>query len=481
MSYVNQENQEQQPIDAKDDDHRTLNEINLHDDDNHSQSSSNNEQQQESTETQHQRQQWGTHLGFLLASIGAAIGFGNFFRFPYLVYTNGGGAFMIPYCIALITMGVPLLLLELSMGQLLRCGPIRAIRKLNDRAGGIGFVAVLFGSFLICAYYTVQLAWVVVYTFHTFKRKLPWAENSELFFYDTILKRSDGLLTWKDTPVMDWPVLGGLAAVWLFIYFCVWKGVKSTGIVAYITVPMPFILLIIFLVRALFLEGAMNGIYYYLKPDFSLLLTPSIWLAAAGQIFFSFGIASGVMCSFGSFNKPDRDLVRDNFIVCITDVSFSFFSGFVVFALLGYMAHQKGLTVDQVTASGIGLAFVVFPDAVSMMPAAHVFAIILFVTMFTLGIDSAFGLVESVNAALHDRYPNISVSKISLFVCIAGFIAGIPYCLTNGFYLMDAVDHFVSDYCLGMIAIGECIVVGWCAAPQSFKGRKNVVTRTSTN
>jgi NSS family neurotransmitter:Na+ symporter len=425
---------------------------------------------EQSTPTEiHQRQQWGSHISFLLASVGAAIGFGNFFRFPYLTYSNGGGAFLIPYCFALITMGIPLLLMELSIGQIMRRGPMMAMQLLNKRAGGIGLAASLFGSFLICSYYSVLLAWVLVYTFYTFRYELPWAQNSEDFFFYTILDKSHSMLDLSGTSIVSWSVLIALMLVWLIIYFCVWKGVKSTGFVAYITVPLPFILLTVILIRTLFLPGAFTGIVYYLKPDFSLLLNPSIWLAAAGQIFFSLGISSGVMTSFGSYNKPNQDLVRDNLIVCITNSSFSIFAGFAVFSVLGYMAHERNTTVDQVTSSGIGLAFVVFPDAVSLMPAAHLFALLLFATMFSLGIDSAFALVEATNVVIHDKYPHWSMSTVSIFVCVVGFCSGIPYTLTNGFYLMDAVDHYISDYCLPMIAIAECVIVGWCAASKSFE------------
>jgi NSS family neurotransmitter:Na+ symporter len=416
----------------------------------------------------HARQTWGSHLSFILASIGAAIGFGNFFRFPYLCYSNGGGAFLIPYLIALFTMGIPLLLMELSMGQIMRKGPMKALRAINNHAGGVGLAASLFGSFFICAYYTVLLAWVVVYFFYTFRVTLPWADNAEAFFFQTVLKRSDSIYSLQGTTGVSWPVLFALIFVWIIIYFCVWRGVKSTGPVSYFTVPLPFLLLAIILIRSLLLPGAATGIYYYLKPDFSLLLQPKIWLNAAGQIFFTLGIGSGVMTAFGSFNKPEQDMVRDNLIVCISNCSFSFFAGFAVFSILGYMAHAKNTTIDQVTTGGIGLAFIVFPEAVSLMPASHLFAILLFLTMFTLGLDSAFALVESLNSVIHDHFPKIDLAYVSLIVCSMGALLGVPFCLTNGFYLIDAVDHYLSDFCLPMIAVAECLVIGWGCAPTSF-------------
>jgi SNF family Na+-dependent transporter len=133
------------------------------------------------------------------------------------------------------------------------------------------------------------------------------------------------------------------------------------------------------------------------------------------------------------------------------------------------MAHERGVTVPEVTKSGIGLAFVVFPDAVSLMPIPHLFAVVLFITMFTLGIDSAFGLVESVNSVVHDQFHRIPLPIVALIVCVAGFICGIPFTLTNGFFLMDIVDHFISDYCLILIGICECVIIGYFVATVPLK------------
>lgn len=200
----------------------------------------------------------------------------------------------------------------------------------------------------------------------------------------------------------------GLLLTWIIIYFCVFRGVKSTGFVSYITVPLPYILVTILLIRAVMLDGAASGIYYYLKPDFSLLLSPKIWLNAAGmewkylyntflgQIFFTLGISSGVMTAYGSFNKKNQDMVVDNAIVCLTNCSFSFYSGydfiaslmvsFAVFSILGHMAKIRGISIGDVTTSGLGLGFVAYPAAVSLLPLSHLFALLLFVTMFTLGL-----------------------------------------------------------------------------------------------
>jgi SNF family Na+-dependent transporter len=173
-----------------------------------------------------------------------------------------------------------------------------------------------------------MLAWVCVYFIYCFQSQLPWTGRAEEFFRDTILQQS------RDNINVSWPVFGALAFVWAIVYVCVWKGVKSTGFIAYITVPLPILLLVVLLGRALFLDGAVTGIAYYLWPDFSLLLNGRIWLAAAGQIFFSLGVASGVMTAFGSYNRPDQDVVTDNLVICISETLFSLFAGFTVFATL---------------------------------------------------------------------------------------------------------------------------------------------------
>jgi len=241
---------------------------------------------------------------------------------------------------------------------------------------------------------------------------------------------------------MNIPILISLLLVWIAVYFGVWRGTKSTGVITYVTVPLPMLLLLILLITSFFLEGSMNGIYYYVKPDFTKLWDVEIWLSAAGQIFFSLSLASGTMIALSSYNDPKQDIVKDAWIIGVSTYLFSIFSGFCMFSILGYMAHQKGLGVEDVVQSGLGLAFIVIPEAIALMPASHLFCVLFLVAMFTLAIDSCFGMIEGVNAVsysmefnnlsfqvIHDAFPKLKLHWISLIMCVLGFICGLPYCL----------------------------------------------------
>ncbi|KAG2382139.1 hypothetical protein C9374_005341 [Naegleria lovaniensis] len=411
------------------------------------------------------RQAWGSRISFILASLGAAIGFGSFVRFPYLAYKNGGGAFLIPYTISLVALGIPLLILELSVGQMLRRAAIKANGLLNHRARGIGIAAVIFGGFGICSYYSVLISWIFVYFYHMWAWTLPWKGRAEEYFFETIIRKSP-----SDTIVteMNVPILISLLLVWIFVYFGVWKGTSSTGVITYLTVPLPIILLLIMLITSFFLEGSFSGMWYFIKPDFSKLLNVDIWLSAAGQIFFSLSLASGTMIALSSYNDPKQNIVKDAWIIGVSTYLFSIFSGFCMFAILGYMAHTKGLHVDEVVQGGLALAFVVVPESISLMPLPHLFCILFLLSMFTLSIDSCFGMIEGVNGTIHDAFPKLKMHWISLGTCALGFLTGIPYCLDNGYYLMDIVDHYISDFCLVFTAIAQCVLIGYLIANESL-------------
>lgn len=344
----------------------------------HHQSSSTSSPEQHQ---KHIRQAWGSRISFILASLGAAIGFGSFVRFPYLAYKNGGGAFLIPYTISLVALGIPLLILELSAGQMLRRAAIKANGLLHDRARGIGIAAVIFGGFVICSYYSVLISWIFVYFYHMWSWTLPWKDQAEKYFFETIIRKSP-----SDTIVteMNVPILISLLIVWILVYFGVWKGTNSTGVITYVTVPLPIILLLIMLITSFFLEGSFSGMWYFIKPDFTKLLNVEIWLSAAGQIFFSLSLASGTMIALSSYNDPKQNIVKDAWIIGVSTYLFSIFAGFCMFAILGYMAHTKGLGVDEVVQGGLALAFVVVPESISLMPVPHLFCILFLVAMLTL-------------------------------------------------------------------------------------------------
>ena len=419
------------------------------------------------------RQRWSSRKIFLFAAIGSAVGLGNVWRFPYLTYKFGGGAFLIPYLISLLILGIPLLILEFAIGQKLQKGAVDAFKTVNSRLRGIGVGAILAG-FVVVVYYAVIIAWALVFFVNSFQSKLPWTENSKDYFFNSVLQISDGV---GNLGGINWMLLAALFVVWLSIFLIVRKGVKGVGKVVAITMPLPIILLVILFIRGITLPGSFEGIAYYLAPDFSALLSAEVWMAAASQIFFTLSLAFGIMVAYASFNKETQDVTGDSYITAIINSAISLFAGFVVFAVLGYMSKASSVGIEEVVASGPGLAFVVFPQALSLMPFAWFFSALFFLMLLTLGIDSAFSLVEAVNTVIGDKYVKPNKERISFVVCSVAFLLGIIFTTGAGLYFLDIVDHFITSFGLVLVGIFECIAIGWIYGADRLRNYVNSVSR----
>lgn len=403
------------------------------------------------------RLRWSSRTVFFLAAIGSAVGLGNIWRFPYLAYKFGGGAFLVPYLIALFVLGIPLLTLEFAIGQKFQKGAVASFRIIHPRLTGIGLAAIFCG-FVVVVYYAVIMAWTLIFFLNSFQTELPWANNAQGYFFGTVLRLSDGA---DQIGSINLPILIGLFITWLIIYFCVWKGVKSVGRVIMVTMPLPLILLILLFIRGITLQGAWTGIYFYLNPDFSALFDTEIWLAAASQIFFTLTLGFGVMIAYASYNQQDQDVSQDALVTAVANSIISLFAGFVVFSVLGYMATATGTDVEEVAASGPGLAFVVFPQALSLMPGAWFFSALFFLVLLSLGINSAFSLVESVDTVIADQTTKFTPQVIASIVCTLAFLLGIIFTTQAGLYYLDIIDHFITSFGLVLVGIFQCIAIGW--------------------
>lgn len=418
------------------------------------------------------RERWSSRYVFLFAAVGSAVGLGNVWKFPYMAYKYGGGAFIIPYLVALLVLGVPILAIEFAIGQKMQAGTINSFAAIHKKASGIGLAAI-FAGFIVVVYYAAVMAWSFVYLFKSFAVTLPWCEDSKAYYFNEVLQISSSVGEIGGIcPVL----LIALILVWVSIYFSIWKGVKSVGAVVKITMPLPIILLVILFIRGITLEGSGAGIAAFLSPDFSALANTDIWLAAISQIFFSLSLGFGVMIAYASYNKPDQNVFGDAVFTAIGDSAIGIFSGFVVFSILGYMAYETGVNVQDVTTSGPGLAFVVFPKALSLMPWAGFFSVLFFITLLTLGIDSAFSLVEAVNASVKDKYPNLTLAKISLYTCGLAFVLGLLFITNAGLYYLDIVDHFITYYGLVLVGLAEVIFIGWFYKAENMRQYINSVS-----
>ncbi|XP_043977166.1 sodium- and chloride-dependent GABA transporter 2-like isoform X2 [Gambusia affinis] len=446
------------------------------------------------------RGQWSSKLEFLLAVAGQIIGLGNVWRFPYLCYKNGGGVFFIPYVLFLFSCGIPLFLLETSLGQYTNQGCITCWRKICPLFGGMGYgsqVVVLYSSI----YYIVILAWAFLYLFSSFSSELPWAtcrnswntENCVEFdqrpgysnltiyenatspvreFWERRVLNITGSI--NELGSVRWELALCLLLSWIICYFCVWKGVKSTGKVVYFTATFPYVMLAVLLVRGLTLPGAMDGIKFYLYPDASRLADPQVWMDAGTQIFYSYAICIGCLVALGSYNKYNNNCYKDCVYLCLLNSGTSFVAGFAIFSALGFMAYEQNTDISKVAESGPGLAFIAYPRAVAMMPFPQLWAIFFFVMIIFLGLDSEFVGLEALITSISDLYPAFFLvghrrKLLLLFVCILSFFLGLVMVTEGGLYIFQVFDYYAcSGMTLLLFAILQSVCVGWVYGAEHF-------------
>jgi len=400
------------------------------------------------------RERWSSNLVFVLAAVGSAVGLGNIWRFPYLAGKYGGG-FLIPYLIALLATGIPLLKLEFAIGQKYQKGIVESFSKIKKEFAVIGMGAIITG-FIVVSYYGAVIAWIIKYLLSS--PGLEWGVDTKTFFFSNVLQMSTGV---SEVGGVVPEILLMLFIVWVLVYISIWKGVKSIGLAATITMPLPVIILLILFIRGITLPGASLGLSYYLKPDFNALLDIEIWNAAFSQIFFTLSIGFGIMIAYASFNDKKENITKNAILTATCNSIISIIAGFAVFSTLGYMSLQTDIAVSELAVSGPGLVFIVLPKALSLFPYAPVFAVLFFAMLLSLGINSAFSLVEAVVIVVYDHTPKYKREFIALLVCILGFISGIIFTCNAGLYYLDVIDHFITGYGLIFIGLLEVVCFGW--------------------
>ncbi|XP_012547426.2 sodium- and chloride-dependent glycine transporter 1 [Bombyx mandarina] len=477
-----------------------------------------------SEEIEPERGNWTGRFDFLLSLLGYSVGLGNVWRFPYLCYNNGGGAFLIPFTVMLVIAGLPLMFMELSFGQYAALGPVAVYNKFCPLFRGLGYGMVIVSS-IVMLYYNLIIAWTIFYmtvSFSSIFYQLPWqnckaewstkhcysyeeadeceAQNgtyylrqcfnqsysvshnitalaktalrrppAEEYFTNQVLGLSSGI---EETGEIRLGMAMCLLAAWVIVFLCLCKGVQSSGKVVYFTALFPYVVLVILFFRGVTLPGAITGILFYLTPDFSQLANAQVWGDAAVQIFFALSPAWGGLITLSSYNKFSNNCYIDSLIVAVSNIATSFFAGLVIFSVIGFLAHELNVSVDRVVDQGAGLAFIVYPEVVTRLPISPLWSILFFVMLLTLGLDSQFALMETVTTAILDRFPNFRQKKgwVVFIVAVFGYLGGLIFTTNSGMYWLQLMDKYAANWSVLIIAIGECILIAWIYGAEKFCG-----------
>ena len=417
------------------------------------------------------RDQWGSKLGFILAAVGSAVGLGNIWRFPYVAYTNGGGAFLIPYFFAIFTAGIPLLILEYGMGHKYKGSTPLAIARASKKWEWLGWWPTI-SAFVILAYYSMILSWAANYFTFSFTKK--WGSDSNSFFHNDFLKLSESPF---DFGNMVWPILIGITLVWFINWLICYRGIKG-GIEKANKVLLPTLITIMIIIafKAVNLEGASKGLNTLFTPDWSMVMKPKVWVAAYGQVFFSLSLAMGIMMTYSSYLPKKTDINNSAFMTAFANCGFEFLSAIAVFGILGYMATSQGLPMSEVVSSGVGLAFVVFPAVFTAMgPLGTVLGILFFLCLIFAGITSSVSLTEAVGAPFRDKF-GWEREKVVTVICLIGFIISAVFATGAGLYLLDIIDNFINNYGIVVVGLFEVILIGWIVKPKKIRVHTNKIS-----
>ncbi|QHI69261.1 sodium-dependent transporter [Tichowtungia aerotolerans] len=421
------------------------------------------------------RSLWGSKIGFLLAAIGSAVGLGNIWRFSYMAYENGGGAFLIPYLVALLCAGVPLMILEYSLGHREKASPPLAFARINPLWEPLGWWMPVVAFFGINLFYAAVIGWCINY--FGLSLTLGWGTDTQSFFFGEFLQLSDSPFTLGG---IRWPVLAATAGAWAICWTICYREV-SRGIekASMIFMPLLVILTLILVGWSLRLDGAREAIReFYLKADLSKIALNTaegrkVWVAAFGQIFFTLSLGFGIMITYASYLPKKTDITGNALTTCILNCLYSIIAGFAVFGTIGFMANAKGVPFDEAITSGPGLAFVVYPEAINQLPILNqLFGALFFLVLIVAGISSMISLTEAFSCSICDKFV-ISRQKATTIICSLGLIGSIPFTTRAGLLILDIADHFINNYALIIGGILECILIGWLLKSQVMRRHVN--------
>lgn len=420
------------------------------------------------------RDKWNTKLGFLIAAIGSAVGLGNIWRFPYTAGTNGGGAFLIPYFFAIITAGIPILILEYTIGKKFKGGAPVALARINKKFEFLGWAQIMV-AFVIFTYYFAIVVWVVKYLLYSFNQ--GWGDDPQNFFFGDFLAATDSPLQFGG---VNFKLIVPFVIVWAITLFILFRGVsRGIEIVCKICLPVLVFLIMILVIRGITLPGAAEGLEYMFKPDWSLITKPTVWIAAYGQVFYSLSICFAIMIAYSSYLPRETDVVNSAFITATANHGFELFAGIGVFSIVGFMAQSQGQDVADIASGGIGLAFISFPTAISKLPALNTLVgICFFGALLTAGMTSLISIAQAIISGIEDKF-KFSHNKTVLLIAVPSIIISFMYVTNAGILILDIVDNFINT--IGIVGCGviEVLLISWCADIKGLRNEANLYSNFS--
>ena len=402
------------------------------------------------------KNEWGSNLSFILAMIGSAVGLGNIWRYPYVLYSNGGGAFYIPYIVAILLMGIPFLILEYGVGYNFKSSFAKAMRKIDSKWEYIGWFLPV-AVFMIMIYYSAILGWDGIYVVLSFFK--GWGADPNTYFTSTLLQSSEsylGLLQF--IPIIAISMIVG----WVIIWFISHRDLETgLGSVCKVLVPLLFIIMIVIVGFSLTLPGASIGLAELFSPDWSLLGNFEIWMAAFGQIIFSLSLGMSIAFTYASYTKDDADLITNTISIALANSLFENIAALGVFSILGYMSMQSGTAVADLVTQGAGLVFIVYPTVFNVLGQwAYVLGPLFFFTVYLAGLTSILSTIEPLSFSIQNKF-GMSRSKTMTILIIVGACISMVYATAYGGSLLGYVDTFINQIAFLFGIILECIMFAW--------------------
>ena len=430
--------------------------------------------------SQTERGAWNSKLGFILAASGSAIGLGNIVFFASNAYQYGGGAFYLPYFIALFVMGIPIMILEFTVGTMTGRSIPLALGKLAGKKGEFVGWWSLASALTITMYFITILGWALAMLVGSFGSLFEAGATAP---FEPFLEPSEGVNSqvWFFNMIATWWPLVAVSVIWALTAVLLWKGTETIEKGVRVFVPLMWVFMIGLVIHGLMLPGGTDGVAYLFTPNLDGITDIQVWQGAFAQMFFSLSLGLGTMVAYASYLPKDADNVNNSLLVSFLNCGFEYIAGIAIFAILFvYALNPAGGTLS--------LSFFVIPQGIagfSELPLlVKGFGVFFFLLLVIAGLTSAVSLVEGMASALIDKL-GISRAKALAFVMVPGVAGSLTFALpfivdpglsgdgTLGFTLFDLVDHWAFRYSLITVGLMECLLLGWVLGAEKIRHAVN--------